>query len=172
MSKTIPQEQMMNTFSLFVHGTLKRGYWNHERFCRDAIHIEEAEVCGRLYELPAGIPVLQVPDSDILAVGTSDPLADVTTQSHSPKAAAFSAGRKTNDYQMIRGELMHFANPRLCIPPIDRLEGFRSGMPSLYRRVLVPIHVNSGESMQAWCYTAGEHIDLSILISGRTSWPE
>ena len=36
-------------------------------------------VRGRLYEMPSGIPVLEVPETDILAHGTADPLADVAT---------------------------------------------------------------------------------------------
>ncbi|MBW1987856.1 MAG: gamma-glutamylcyclotransferase, partial [Deltaproteobacteria bacterium] len=44
--------------TLFVYGTLKRGCWNHERFCRGVLSVEEAVVRGRLYELPSGIPVL------------------------------------------------------------------------------------------------------------------
>ena len=63
----------------FVYGTLKRGYWNHERFCRGLLSVEEAVVRGRLYELPSGIPVLEVPEADVLAHGTADPLADVAT---------------------------------------------------------------------------------------------
>jgi len=65
-----------------------------------------------------------------------------------------SASPDTYDWQMTQGELIHFNNPRLSLPPIDQLEGFRPRMLSQYRRVLVPILVNSGESMLAWCYVA------------------
>ena len=74
---------------LFVYGTLKQGYWNHERFCRGVLSVEEAVVRGRLYELPSGIPVLEVPEADVLAYGTADPLADVATQAR--LAAEFAA---------------------------------------------------------------------------------
>ena len=57
---------------LFVYGTLKRGYWNHDLFCRGVLAIQEAQVRGRLFEGP-GFPVLEVPDEDILAHGTGDP---------------------------------------------------------------------------------------------------
>ena len=66
---------------LLVYGTLKRGYWNHEPFCEGVLEIREARICGRLYEGPS-FPVLEVPDEDILARGTADPLADVATQAH------------------------------------------------------------------------------------------
>jgi len=54
---------------LFVYGTLKRGFWNHDRFCRGVLTVEYAVVRGRLFEASSGIPVLEVPEEDILAVG-------------------------------------------------------------------------------------------------------
>ncbi|MBM9612910.1 gamma-glutamylcyclotransferase [Desulfobulbus rhabdoformis] len=74
-----PQSEIPNPqlFRLFVYGTLKRGFRNHDRFCRGVLDIREAVVRGRLYEMHSGIPVLQVPDEDILAHGASDALADV-----------------------------------------------------------------------------------------------
>ena len=69
----------MDLLRLFVYGILKRGYWNHDPFCRGVLEIREARIRGRLYEGP-GFPLLKVPDEDILACGTADPLADVATQ--------------------------------------------------------------------------------------------
>jgi len=74
-----PHRQAACVLRLFVYGTLKRGYWNHDGFCRGVLDVQEAVVRGRLYEMPSGIPVLQVPEEDILAHGTADPLADVAT---------------------------------------------------------------------------------------------
>jgi len=68
---------------LFVYGTLKRGCWNHDRFCRGVLDVQEAVVRGRLYEMPSGTPVLEVPEADVLAHGTGDPLVDVATQARS-----------------------------------------------------------------------------------------
>ena len=50
---------------------------NHERFCGSVLSVEEAVVRGCLYELPSGIPVLEVPEADVLAHGTADPSADL-----------------------------------------------------------------------------------------------
>lgn len=47
---------------LFVYGILKRGFWNHDRFCRGVLTVEDVVVRGRLFETPSGIPVLQVPE--------------------------------------------------------------------------------------------------------------
>ncbi|WP_211341206.1 gamma-glutamylcyclotransferase family protein [Desulfoglaeba alkanexedens] len=76
---------------LFVYGTLKRGFWNHDRFCRGVLDVREAVVRGRLYEMHSGIPVLQVPDGDVLAHGSPDPLADVAAQAQfSEQPASYS----------------------------------------------------------------------------------
>ena len=44
--------------------------------------MEDAPVRGRLFETSSGNPVLLVPEKNILAVGTTNPLADVATQAH------------------------------------------------------------------------------------------
>jgi len=144
---------------LFVYGTLKRGFWNHDRFCRGVLAVEDAVVRGSLFETPSGIPVLQVPEEDILAVGSTDPLADVATQAH--VAARMSNPEPTPDrlprkgtgapWCPVYGELLTFDDPETRLPAIDRLEGFRPGGPCLYRRVLVPVRVNGGE-FPAWLY--------------------
>ncbi len=83
MNPTEPSNEKTNgMLRLFVYGTLKRGFWNHDRFCRGVLTVEDAVVWGRLFETPSGIPVLQIPEEDILAVGTTNPHADVATQAH------------------------------------------------------------------------------------------
>ncbi len=159
---------------LFVYGTLKRGYGNHNRYCRGALDIRDAQVHGRLYDGP-GFPVLQVPDEDVLACGTADPLADAATQ-------ASLAGRVQRCSRMVRksaakgdwgpvfGELLTFDDPKSRLPSIDRLEGFRPDGPSLYRRVLVRATAG-GVREFAWIYTL-ESMDIKHrrIPSGR--WPE
>ena len=144
---------------LFVYGTLKRGFWNHDRFCQGVLTVEDAVVRGRLFETSSGIPVLEVPEEDILAVGTTNPLADVATQAH--VTARMSNSEPTPDrlpnkgtgapWGSVYGELLAFDDPESRLPAIDRLEGFHPGGPCLYRRVLVPVRVNGGE-FPAWLY--------------------
>lgn len=157
------------TLTMLVYGTLKRGYWNHDRFCRTALCIEEATVLGRLYELPSGIPVLQVPDSSIIAVGTSDPLADVATQERFSDTTCDSVHDETR-WQMIHGELVTFPDPRLSLPPIDRLEGFQPGLPGMYRRVLVTA-ILSDRQIAAWCYVGEQRLIRYAVPTGKTCWP-
>ena len=148
---------------LFVYGTLKRGFWNHDRCCRGGLAVEDAVVRGRLFETSSGIPVLQVPEEDILAVGTTNPLADVATQAH--VTARMSNPEPTPDrlpkkgtgapWGPVYGELLTFDDPENRLPAIDRLEGFHPGGPCLYRRVLVPVRA-SGTRLPVWLYAMGD----------------
>ena len=151
---------------LFVYGTLKRGFWNHDRFCRGVLTVEDAVVRGRLFETSSGIPVLQVPEEDILAVGTTNPLADVATQAH--VTARMSNPEPTPDrlpkegtgapWGPVYGELLTFDDPETRLPSIDRLEGFRPGGQSLYSRVLAPVCMDKERRLTAWAYVAGRSI--------------
>ena len=175
---TEPRESpKMNTsgmLKLFVYGTLKRGYWNHDAFCEGVLEIREAQVLGRLYEGP-GFPLLEVPDEDVHARGTADPLADVATQGRlSGRVGSCSRPERENAtagaWGVVYGELLTFHNPESRLPPIDLLEGFRPGGHSLYRRVLVPVTVD-GACELAWVYTVETTgIKRRRIVSGR--WPE
>lgn len=124
--------------SLMVYGTLKRGYWNYDRYCRNAIDIRPATTWGRLYALPAGYPALEIPQEHILAHGTDGPLADAATQAHIAGELASMSDRPgpSGDWDLIHGEVITFADPTRDLPPIDHLEGFSAGRSSLYHRVL------------------------------------
>jgi len=163
---------------LFVYGTLKRGFWNHDRFCRGVLTVEDAVVRGRLFETSSGIPVLEVPEDDILAVGTTNPLADVATQAH--VTARISNSEPTPDrlpkkgtgapWGPVYGELLTFDDPKTRLPAIDRLEGFHPGGPCLYRRVLVPVQVN-GADLLAWLYVGEDPISKRFTPLGGSRWP-
>jgi len=166
MNPTEPLKPNTNgMLRLFVYGTLNRGFWNHDRFCRGVLAIEDALVRGRLFETSSGIPVLQVPEEDILAVGTTDPRADVATQAHvtarmsSPAPTPDRLPRKGTGapWGPVYGELLTFDDPETRLLAIDRLEGFHPGGPCLYRRVLVPVQVN-GADLPAWLYVGEDPI--------------
>ena len=145
------------TISLFVYGTLKRGYSNHDGYCRGVLAIEAALVRGCMYIRPDRIPFLEVPDRDILAIGTADPRSDAAAQRRlardieSGKLAESPPGPQVSDRGVVRGELLVFDDPETRLPAIDRLAGFRPGGRSLYRRVLVPVRVNQTWKL-AWVY--------------------
>jgi gamma-glutamylcyclotransferase (GGCT)/AIG2-like uncharacterized protein YtfP len=136
--------------SIFVYGTLKQGYCNHERFCKTAVSIKPAWVWGRLYHLPAGYPALEVPEASVLAHGTRNPLADERTQ-NTLLVPASAMDKPDGDWDKIQGELITFAEPELELPPIDFLEGFNPGGWCMYERVLVTSDVDK-TYVSAWLY--------------------
>jgi gamma-glutamylcyclotransferase (GGCT)/AIG2-like uncharacterized protein YtfP len=122
-----------------VYGTLRRAGPNHDRYMRGYLSVEETTIRGRLRWLSPGIPMLEVPPEDILAVGTTDYLADAALQE---RPTAELAGRPPRPeaqgpWDLIPAEVFTFDDPETRMPPLDRLEGFQPGGRSLYRRVLV-----------------------------------
>lgn len=154
---------------LFVYGTLKRGYWNHDQYCRDAISIEQATVRGRLYELPSGIPILHVPDEDVLAVGSCDVIADTLIQDR--MEADWFDRQPRGPWDAVEGEIIAFATPQMSIPPIDALEGFHPHRGSLYRRVLLPTHLSADLCEISWAYVLGDSSLSECLLPIGDAWP-
>ena len=105
--------------------------------------------------MPSGIPVLEVPDTDILANGTADPSADVATQARLAAESAAHPDPKENDARSAAGPRVRrnldLRRPQSRLPAIDRLEGFLPDGPSLYRRVLVPAIIHGG-AVPTWLY--------------------
>ncbi|MGF1470446.1 MAG: gamma-glutamylcyclotransferase [Rubrobacteraceae bacterium] len=134
-------------FVLFVYGTLKCGFGNHERFCRGVSNIEKALVPGELYELPFGFPALVVARDLIRATGPRDPSADAATQRRLDEPLPSLA----TDDSRVFGELLTFDDPEDRLPGLDQLEGFEPGGNSLYRRVLVPVQT-ANSNLWAWAY--------------------
>ena len=145
------------SIALFVYGTLKRGYSNHDAYCRGVLRVEDALVRGCLYIRPDRIPFLEVPERDILADGTEDLRADAFTQERlageieSGRFAVPPPGPPASGRGVVQGELLVFDDPEIRLPAIDRLEGFHPGGRSLYHRVLVPVRVKDAFTV-AWTY--------------------
>lgn len=156
-------------FRLFVYGTLKRGYWNHEAFCSEAVSIQEATVRGRLYEFASGIPVLEVPERDVIAHGSENVLGDLAVQYRLEADLSQRSECNGETWQQIEGELVSLPDPAVTLPPIDRLEGFNPNGASLYHRVLVPV-VSGGGVTAAWCYVAGPTVTRMLTPTFLTRW--
>ena len=150
---------------LFVYGTLKRGFRNHDRFCAIAEKIEPAMVWGRLYHLSAGYPALEVPESIVLAQGTNDPLFDAQIQAN---IRFKMRGRPFGDWNLVHGEMVTFTDPLKDLPPIDRLEGFRPSGHSMYQRVLVTTAAKDHTPvMPVWLYIMECHTQGKRIAEGR-----
>jgi gamma-glutamylcyclotransferase (GGCT)/AIG2-like uncharacterized protein YtfP len=151
---------------MLFYGTLKRGYRNHNPFCRGGHFVEEASLRGKVYGLSLGYPALIVPEEDVYAVGTASPLQDVAEQRR--LAREHGEARPLGD-PWVFGELFAFDDPETRLPALDRLEGFDpEAESSPYRRVLLPVETSGNAGVFAWAYvveaTSGVH-----LPKGR--WP-
>lgn len=155
---------------LFVYGTLKRGHQNHARYCSGYRACVEASVLGRLYDLPAGYPMLVVAPESILAVGTSSPVADVTTQAtFVSKGLPTLSSCEQGEFVVVRGELLTFDDAPQRLPAIDALEDFTPGRPSLYLRVLLATIDPPGKFVWAYVAPEGRLPPGAQPIAG---WPE
>jgi len=157
-------------FRLFVYGTLKRGYWNHDAFCSEAASIEDATVRGKLYEFASGIPVLEVPERDVIAHGSANIVGDLAIQRDLEVSLSEHLECDGETWRQIEGELVSLPNPAITLPPIDRLEGFNPNGASLYHRVLVPV-MSGGGVTAAWCYVSSSRTLKSACATHRTRWP-
>ncbi len=124
------------------------------------------------------MPILQAPEEDILAIGTTNPLADVATQA--PVMACMSNPEPTPDRHQENataapwgpayGEVLTFDDHENRLPAIDRLEGFHPGGPCLYRSVLVSAQVH-GTVLPAWLYVGEDPIWKRFTPLGGSCWP-
>ena len=150
--------------TLFFYGTLKRGHANHARYCRGAFRVEEATLRGGLYDLPFGFPALMVPEEDVCATGSADPIHDASEQ----RRLNDTGVRRTGGPRVF-GELFAFDDPEARLPALDQLEGFDpDGGPNLYRRVLVPVETAEHAHSVAWVYVVEKPSGV-YLPGGR--WP-
>ncbi|MDR1040867.1 MAG: gamma-glutamylcyclotransferase [Deltaproteobacteria bacterium] len=165
---------------IYVYGTLKQGFWNHDRYCKGVVRVREAEVIGRLFKLPTGVPVLEVPTNLVLAEGTLDPRGDARLQRQHAESFREDALAEPEgpDYMpdygwgTVKGQILYFNDPLLRLPHIDTLEGYLQGGWSPYRRFLYPSRSDDG-LMPVWLYAAGDSAAVRAaqmpLRSGR--WP-
>ncbi|CAK0743686.1 Gamma-glutamylcyclotransferase [Gammaproteobacteria bacterium] len=135
-------------YSLFVYGTLKKGYENHT-LCQDVVSVTKASIWGRLYT-SGGIPFLDIPPSHMIEMGTEDYLADAAMQDKGNVKKAFHK-KPNGDWDRIEGEVIEFSLPNPSVHDIDSLEGYRPGRTNLYSRVLAPVWIGDKRAY-AWVY--------------------
>ncbi len=148
---------------LFVYGTLKTGFSNHYHYCKGANSIKRACVEGRLFQHPAGYPVLKVPENTILAYGTADIEADLRELE---RASRITLSRKPTK-GLVYGEIMSFNSGEDALSRIDRLEGFFPPNELYYNRVIVPAYTKK-EVIPVWVYIKGKDMksELTLIESG------
>ena len=161
---------IMCTVAIFAYGTLRQGFCNHDAFCSEAVSIQHAAVRGRLYEFSSGIPVLEVPDKDIIAHGSVDISKDIAVQQRLEARLPECLNRDSGDWQQIEGQLISLPDPARTLPPIDRLEGICPNGSSPYRRVLVLVKLSGGALTSAWCYVAYPAAARMLTPTFTTRW--
>lgn len=137
--------------SLFVYGTLmRRGRYHAVYFPVDTPAVA-ARIRGRLFQLQAGYPAVELAETHRLATATGAFEADERTEREwRPVVASFVEPGGTEGW--VHGELVTVGDP-LLMRMLDRLEGFRPGRRSLFLRVLAPVWVRSEHSPRpAWVY--------------------
>jgi gamma-glutamylcyclotransferase (GGCT)/AIG2-like uncharacterized protein YtfP len=155
----------MIDITIFVYGTLQSEQAN-SHYCRNAVSIEPATVCGKLYQLPPGYPALQIPNDSILLAGIKDAFESAQEQYQENNDMDFEF-KIHDDWDTVHGELITFADPERDIPPIDKLEG----CPFYYDRILIPARKTDGSIIAAWAYVMHEvHFSARRLPEG--VWPE
>lgn len=136
------------TMSLFLYGTLRPEASHHHLVAPWVIDSVPARIWGRLYQVAAGYPSVEIPEEGILAVGTAQAEKDVLTES---RFAVPAGPPPSGDWGWVFGDVVTLSEPAASLPPLDDYEGYHPGRPSLYRRVLAPIMVEEERGL-AWVY--------------------
>ena len=155
----------MHTFQLFVYGLEKRRM-PHHHFCRRAVKIENAVVCGKLYQLPPGYPALEVPRESILWTGSRDVFKDAQEQDME-NCDGNLAFEIHDGWTAVHGELLTFSDPERDMPPIDKLYWH----PFVFERHLVPAKSETGSVMTAWAYTVF-NVPVAAPFLSEGVWPK
>ncbi|MDJ0520994.1 MAG: gamma-glutamylcyclotransferase family protein [Planctomycetota bacterium] len=145
---------------VFVYGTLKEGFRNHQRYCHGVIEVAPARVWGRFHEWAEGIPILDVPNSDILFLGSSDVESDLAGAEElltRPGPDLRLRRRLSLRWRLVHGELLRFPDPRERLTLLDALEGFHPSTGGGYARVLLPVVAAEDDGTRnqvvaAWTY--------------------
>ncbi|MFW5735343.1 MAG: gamma-glutamylcyclotransferase family protein [Oceanidesulfovibrio sp.] len=137
---------------VFVYGTLKCGYHNHSRLCREHAGSLAGFVRGRVVDRPEGFPTLFVPVDDVLAAGSDDLRADCrlieTLDQNSYDMAAIPS---REPWHFVAGEVYTFRDGAERLQTLDMLEDYIPGEPSMYCRVALPVRTSHGV-VPCWAY--------------------
>ncbi len=155
---------MKSELRVFVYGTLKRGFSNHDLYCSGVLRVYPAWVRGKLFSLSSEVPVMRIPDEDILLKGSTSVAADIEAQDKFDsflrrKVNKSGLSCEAGDWRKIRGELHIFDNPETRLPLLDSVEDFQPSQPSVYMRALIFINLPNGSQTTAWTYLAGPNAD-------------
>ena len=156
--------------TVFVYGSLKRGFWNHREFLGHTRFLGEGVLWGRLYGLPQGFPSVEVPKERILARGSWDFSGDAQVQRQQDFLGP-PPEKPAGDWDRVHGEVFELPDAESDLPPLDVLEGFDPGAPSYYERVLVAACLKS-EVRRVWVYVMFSPSNGLRIVDGKWPTPE
>ena len=136
---------------LFVYGTLKKGFGNHDNYCSNAISIESARLDGELYD--SGLPYVHINQKNIFAKGTQSNYSDFQKQEDLEDSLFYGESFTQLGRPFVEGELITFSNWD-SLKRLDSLEGFTGDNKyNHYTRVLTTCYVNSdNQECACWVY--------------------
>lgn len=154
--------------NVFVYGTLKKGYGNHQYHCEGCDDIIPAYVRGRIYDF-GPFPQVQLFSEEVLQKGSNELVSDTV------QGATFLLEKEHGlipQNERVYGEIIVFNGDSAeqlydRFVSLDRLEGF----PSFYDRSLVVAKNMKDEDIPVWIYHSPNHKvpdNAQLLESG--SW--
>ncbi|MDR2142490.1 MAG: gamma-glutamylcyclotransferase [Deltaproteobacteria bacterium] len=158
--------QIQQPVKIFVYGTLKRGFPNHELYIPPNSLLEPAWLFGWLFDTGYNFPTLVIAEENIRAQGSQSLRADLTFD---PGPPPLEPPEPTQPVELtkVRGEVITLAEPGETLRRLDQLEGFNPAGRSMYRRVLTWVMAET--ITWAWVYVNGD-LNLSRLIASG-EWP-
>lgn len=161
---------------LFVYGTLKQGFANHEYYCRGAVSITPGWTWGRLHLWATNVPILAVPADHVLLPGTPSFLADLEASLQLETDLSSYQADPRGGWRRIQGELIRFRDFAERMKIMDAMEGFHPRAPDPFERVLLPACAGPGPTdpmVAAWAYVSpldrqsqGEVLDVDSWEAG------
>ncbi|GAB4157870.1 MAG: gamma-glutamylcyclotransferase [Planctomycetota bacterium] len=149
------------TLFVFVYGTLKSGGKYHDAYCKGILESKAAWVWGRLFDTGLGYPTIEIPQSSILADGSSDRARDSELSGVVIKPETV---RVPSGFGRVQGELQTYSDFQSVLTRFDELEEFTPEGPSPYRRVLVPVYCEDF-IVSAWTYVRTELLECTQEIT-------
>lgn len=138
---------------LFVYGTLKRGCYGFEQYCRGDCSLMPAAVRGRVVDRPEGYPTLFIPPEDVLAIGSEDLQRDLALPWRYAAVEASVFPTLEPPWRFVLGEVLEFADANAHLPRFDAFEEFLPEDKSCYCRVLAPV-ITGRTITAAWVYAS------------------
>jgi gamma-glutamylcyclotransferase (GGCT)/AIG2-like uncharacterized protein YtfP len=141
--------------SIFVYDVFLKDAVKHKDIAHFVRTWARAEVPGKLYQLPTGLPLLLEDAAPALAAPVAAPAPATATAPVTPASPAGTSTVVAAPPSKVYGEVMTFNKLEHVLAVIDAQEGFRPDAPESSRLLRVEREVTisaTGEKVKAWVY--------------------